>query len=201
MFRFRNACFFVISLLGAMATPAFAQYSGYYGEVFYGSGDTKFSFFSDLSDFEGDSDFYGLTIGRRFNDNIAAEVSYVELGESDAVISDPIIATLDSQVKSRALSISAIGNYPINRYFNVFAKFGINQWDLNASVTDDRFIPSVTLKGDDSGTGLNYGVGIVYQFVPSYSIKLEYLTYLLNTELFGDDIAIGGATVAFRYNY
>ena len=180
--------------------PAYSQYSGYYGELFYGSGDTQFKFFSDIPKFDSDSDFVCITVGRRFNDNLAAEVSYVDHGESEASIANTIV-TLDGVIESKAFSISAIGSYPFNRNWTLFGKFGLNQWSLDASITDVRFIPSLTLSGDDRGTGINFGAGVEYRFTPSYSIRLEYLTYLLNSGLFEDDVAVNGATVALRYNY
>lgn len=199
-FKFSAAIVAVVTVI-AMSSPARAQYSGYYGEGFFGSGTTQFNFFTDLSDFEGDSEFYGLTVGRVFNDNFAAEVTYVELGDSQATISDPVIATLDSDIESWAIAATAVGTYPFNRYFTVFGKFGFNQWSLDAAVTDNRFNSQVTLSAKDRGTGINYGVGMQYRFTPRYAIKLEYLIYQLNPELFSEDVAIGGATVALRFNY
>lgn len=183
------------------APSVLAQFSGYYGEGFYGSGTTEFEFFTDLSDFDGDSDFFGLTVGRTFNDNLAAEISYIELGESDAVISNPAIATLNAQIESRAIAFTAVGTYPINRYFTAFGKLGFNQWKLDASVVDTRFGSTLTLSGDDRGTGINYGLGMQYRLTPSYALKLEYLVYQLNPELFADDVVTGGLTIALRFNY
>jgi len=188
-------------VLSMFALPAYSQYSGYYGEVFYGSGNTEFKFFTDLSDYDGDTDFYGLTIGKKFNDNVAAEVTYADLGNSESVISDPIIATLNAQFEAKALAISAIGTYPLGRRWDVFGKFGINQWDLEAKVTDNTSTPPVTLSGDDRGTGINYGIGVQYRITPRYSIKLEYLVYQLNSVLFEDDVVVGGGSVALRFNY
>lgn len=178
-----------------------AQYSGFYGELFYGSGNTQFEFFNDLSDFDNDNDFYGITVGRTFNDNIAAEVSYVDFGNPESVISNPAIATLDAEIKARSLTISLLGTYPLSRSWVLSGKLGLNQWDLDASVTDNSASPPVTLSGEDQGSGFNYGVGLQYRLTPTYSIKISYQVYQLNPELFADDVVISGATVALRYNY
>lgn len=192
---------FITVMIGLNVSPAFAQYSGYYGEGFYGSGDTEFNFFTDLSDFNGDSNFYGITIGRTFNDNVAFEVSYIRFGESESVIANPAVATLDSKFSAQALALTFVGNYPINRSWTVSGKLGINQWDLDAEVVDNTSVPALRFAGKDRGTGINYGIGAQYRITPSYSIKLEYLVYELNPELFADDVVIGGPTVALRFNY
>lgn len=189
-----------LTLLGA-ASSSVAQYSGFYGEGFYGSGSTEFTFFTDLSDFDSDNDFFGITVGRIFNDNFAVEISYVDLGDSESVIADPAIATLDASIDAKALSVSAVGSYPLGRSFNIFGLLGFNQWDLDATVTDNSLSPAVSLTGDDRGTGINYGVGLQYRITPRYAVKLLYQVYELNTELFADDVEIGGVTIAFRFNY
>jgi opacity protein-like surface antigen len=197
----RQLGFVLILMAIGIAPHTHAQYSGYYVEGFYGSGNAEFNFFTDLSDFDGDANFYGITVGRVFNDNVAAEVSYVDFGDSESVINDPVIATLDAQLEAQAISVTLVGNYPFSRYWTAFGKIGFNQWDLEASVTDNTSAPPITLSGEDRGSGFNYGVGLQYRITPSYAIKLEYRIYQLNPELFEDDVVIGGATVALRFNY
>lgn len=178
-----------------------AQYSGYYFEGFYGSGTTEFKFLNDLSDFSSDSDFYGLTVGRRFNDNVSVEASYVDLGESQSIISDPLIATFNAGIDARAIALTLVGTYPLNRYWTVFGKLGFNQWDLEVSAVDERFVPNLGLSAEDRGSGINYGAGVQYRITPTYAIKVEYVVYQLNPEVFSDDVPMGGATIALRFNY
>jgi opacity protein-like surface antigen len=192
---------FALTLI-TIGTASFtqAQYSGYYVEGFYGSGNTEFNFFTDLSDFDGDNNFYGITIGRAFNDNVAAEVSLVDFGNAESSISDPVVATVDAELKARAIAVTLVGNYPFSRYWTAFGKIGFNQWDLEASAVNTTGEP-FPLSGEDRGSGFNYGIGLRYRITPSYAVKIEYQVYQLNPELFDGDVVIGGATIALRFNY
>ncbi|MEH6629106.1 MAG: outer membrane beta-barrel protein [Motiliproteus sp.] len=107
--------------------------------------------------------------GYRYNDNIAVEVFYTDLGEA-TVSSGANFAKIESDT----LGVALMGIIPLNTNIELFAKAGFHAWDAEAS-------SNVGLSGSDDGTDLVYGVGAAYNMQKA-SLRAEFERYELEEE-------------------
>jgi OmpA-OmpF porin, OOP family len=91
--------------------------------------------------------------GYRFHPNFAAELSYVDLGNTD-------IAPGFS-AKSRGGSLDALGILPLGNNFDVFAKVGVADMKLSGDFSSG------------SKVGANYGIGATYHFSHTIGVRAE----------------------------
>jgi OmpA-OmpF porin, OOP family len=91
--------------------------------------------------------------GYRFHPNFAAELSYVDLGNS----TDAGGLT----AKSRGGSLDALGILPFGNNFDVFAKVGVADMKVSGDVSSG------------SKASANYGIGATYHFSHTIGVRAE----------------------------
>lgn len=129
--------------------------------------------------------FFG---GYRFNENVAVELSYVDMGEVDANSSasgtfyDASNNAYDGDVFASskasvdAFTLDAILSYPIASFAELFAKGGVYTADTtlelnaNTSLTTVSFNDSIT----DNSTGLHIGVGANFRVTDAFGLRAEW---------------------------
>lgn len=139
-------------LLSALAAPAFAE--GMYAGVNLGQ--------SDADGFSANS--FSILGGYTIDKTLAAEVAYVDLGS-------------DSSVDVSALSVSAVGSYPINDQVSVLGRLGIASTKVEVSVPG--------FSGSESKTALTYGIGGQYNVSSTVGVRVGYDIYKAE----GDDVS------------
>jgi predicted porin len=124
--------------LAFVASTSFAAPTAFYGGLDVGS--TKIDHIDDSKT------SFGGFVGYGFNQYIALEVGYRQLGEwHDA--------------KVQQTHVSVVGTYPLNRQLDIYGRAGTNH-----------------LRGDypfGDATGGLYGIGLNYSFAPNISGRLE----------------------------
>jgi hypothetical protein len=158
-----------------------------------------------------DSDIgWGLQVGYRFNRYIAAEVGYVDLGESlyeaimtvdDGLEIFPVEASV--RFKSSGPTAAVLGMLPIGERFDAQAKAGIYVADtrLRSRLRDVEFAENVVHDETKAGeTEFFFGVGGAWNISDSYSLRFEYERYLdLGDDDTGEgDVDLIGLSVLFR---
>lgn len=139
-------------LSACIAAPAFAG-NGYVG---INAGQNK------VADSGGSalkaSTAFGLFGGYSFNDYIAAEASYTNLGTADT---DPASAIT---VTGNLISLSAVGSLPLSHSFSLFAKVGYGQSKLEAAA----------VSFSETNSGVVYGAGAQFNIGQKVGIRLAY---------------------------
>ena len=117
-----------------------------------------------------------LFLGYQFIDTsvfmFSAEVGYYDLGSYDSQIS-----SLDAD----ALTLAAVGYLPLGPFFEVYAKAGIAQTNVDYTIN--------TIKDDLGGTDAFVGIGASIDIMDTIDIYVEYLTF--DTEIESDSIGAG----------
>jgi predicted porin len=131
-----------------IASSAFAAPTAFYGGVDLGS--TKIDGFGD------NKASFGGFLGYGFNQNVAVELGYRQLGKWTEMGVD---------VKAKQTHLSVVGSYPLNPQFDVYGRLGYNQLRAEASFGNATY-------GEDTSGGL-YGVGLNYHFTPAISGRIE----------------------------
>ncbi len=181
----------VVSALLALTTgPATAQGMGLGPEAgFYagaGGGFTTVDLCDDLRAVGAtncDDEDVGFKIfgGFKFNQYVAAEVGYADLGEVTASA-----LGISATAEVDGFQVAAVGSYPIEQ-FSLLGKVGIYAWDGEISTTVGNF--------DDDGTDIMFGLGGAFRFTPEISVRGEWERF----DIDGDDIDFFSAS--FIYNF
>jgi len=113
----------------------------------------------------GSSTAYNILGGYSFNQYVAAELAYTDLGT--ATVSNSNVA----DVKGTQMSLSAVGSLPLGKDFALLGKLGYASTKLDAGTS------SVT-KSD-----IIYGVGAQYNVGKNVGLRLNYDIFTV-----GDDV-------------
>lgn len=106
-----------------------------------------------------------LLAGFSVNENIAVEVSYLDLGEA----SDNIPP--DWKLSINGFTLGAVARYPVSSQVELQAKAGLFSWD--AEITEDGF--GTIAEDDDSD--FFYGFGAMFKINEKMSLGIRYSFY------------------------
>lgn len=149
---------------------------------------------------------FGATLGYQVNENFAAELSYVDLGEATY---DANNAQANPANESVALSTSAagpvlslLGILPVSSRFDVYGRAGLALMDVEGEASST--IGDVTDRISDSTTRSNLvlGAGGQYSFNDRFAVRLEWDRHF---EVGSEDITgesdIDLFALGLRYNF
>ena len=99
--------------------------------------------------------------GYEFNDNIAVEAGYADVGKAKSAAGD---------VKGHGVYVDAVGKLPLSQSFSVLGRVGAFNGHSKSSTG-----------GSDSGTDLKYGAGLQWDMNKQASIRGEWERYRFKT--------------------
>jgi OOP family OmpA-OmpF porin len=111
--------------------------------------------------------FFG---GYQFNQNLAVELAYVDLGKaaySGTFGGSPVTG---GTVKTSGFNASVVGILPLNPSFSLFAKAGLFAWESKAKDVTG----GVPFSGKDDGGDLSFGFGGAYNLTKNFSLRAEW---------------------------
>lgn len=158
-------CFFVLG------STVYAQGTGPYFTASIGQSDV------DVPGFDKGTSF-SLGGGYSFNQNFAAEISYIDLGDSEDDIAPVWTISADG------LLMNVVGKAPFNEKVSGFAKLGMFAWDATLDEAGTGQIDS------DDGTDLFYGIGIMFNANEKMTLNFQYLMFELD-DVDVDNISVG----------
>lgn len=183
-----NARLIIATLLAATSLAAAAADNGFYAYGAYGwsesnrkaqtdtaivnSGVTAFTSSADDSDTG-----YKLQGGYRFNQFVAIEGGYVNLGKYtyDGVATVPV-ATRQGSVKADGWNVAAVGSLPVSSSFALIGRLGVVASEAKyhcAGTGIACFDPDRSHRD----TALNYGIGADWNFTGNWFARAEYEVY------------------------
>lgn len=199
--------------LALAALPAAAQW--YVGAAI---GDSRASFhgpsqadqfidlgFLDASTSMDRSDtMYRLYGGWRFHRYFAVELGYADLGKyvMRTTVSPP--GTLDTSMRTDGADLSLVGIYPVWERLQAFGRIGAYAARTRASYNGTGSVEVIPGAGNQShrSTHAAYGLGLVYDFNPRWSVRGEWSRYdKLGTALTGGefDASVWSAGLQWRF--
>ena len=199
-------------LLGVPGTSQ-AQDSDWYLGLGYGASEADsdtVNFVDDMAalghtvtDFNIDVSSEGLKLfgGYNFNENFAAELAYVDLGEVTAEIEgtslDLTQMVLDANsllpVMGDGVSIAGIARYPFAERWSIYAKLGAYFWESDLELSTAAGV--ITGAPQEDGTNVVYGVGGDVYFSEHFGLRAEWERYALDP----NDVDLISASVLFRF--
>jgi OOP family OmpA-OmpF porin len=111
--------------------------------------------------------FFG---GYQFNQNLAVELAYVDLGKAKYSGTFGGLPVTGGSVKTSGFNASVVGVLPLNPSFSLFAKAGLFAWEAKArDVTG-----GAPFSGKDDGADLSLGFGGAYNLTRNFSLRAEW---------------------------
>lgn len=151
----------------AIAAPTLAAGVGWY--VGASAGETLFDeACDDISGSCDDTDFgWKAFVGYQATPMWGLELFYTDLGKLSASA-----APFKAEMEAQGVGMFATGTWPIGGGFDVFAKFGALNWDVDSKFSDSS-IPAST-SPDSTGTNLAFGVGARHSFTRNFAVRVEW---------------------------
>jgi OOP family OmpA-OmpF porin len=123
---------------------------------------------------------YKLFGGYQFNRNFALEGGYFNLGKFGFTSITVPAGTLKGDIKLQGINLDAVGTLPFTEKFSGFGRVGVT---YNEGV--DSFSGTGAVNVLDSGpskmdTNYKYGLGLQYDFTPTFAMRLEAERYRVN---------------------
>lgn len=123
---------------------------------------------------------FGITLGWRFSPHLAAEGSFLELGEASyAVGASGQVSDATVRVRSAGLLLSVAGTWPLHDKWSLEGRAGAylgkNETRVRGSTSGPLGGGSFnSVVGTDSKVGLAAGVGVVTAFNERWGMRLGY---------------------------
>jgi OOP family OmpA-OmpF porin len=152
---------------------------------------------------------FGLAGGYQVNENFAAELAYVDLGDisysANGTVTDGIdtfAAGLGIDQSTSGPVFSILGIVPIGERFTVFGRLGIALMSVDADATVSIDDVSATDSVSTDRSNLMYGIGGEFSFNRRFGVRLGWDRY---AEVGSDDQAgevdIDLISLGLRYNF
>jgi len=169
---------------------------------------------AESSDSEDKASGFKLFGGYAFNENIAVEISYIDMGEIDAnsrstgtffdAADNPVDGDLFASAKASitAFTLDASLNYPIASFAALFVKAGVYAADTKlelsagSSISPDNINDSRT----ESSSGLHVGIGASFRVTDAVGLRAEW-ERLDNVEADGGESDVDLISAALIYNF
>jgi len=140
-----------VAAIALVASPAFAADDGFYVEGGIGYYQLDIGGGWDAGDTA-----YKLGAGYNFMKYFGVEVEWIDGGSPE---------DFGLSVDISGWNFSAIGRWPVNEKFEVFAKLGALMWDADLRGP---------ISGSDDGTDFSWGVGAGWNFTDHFTVNAEY---------------------------
>ncbi len=146
---------------------------------------------------------FQLGLGYQLTPNYALELHYGDLGESNLSANSTLPAIqINSDVRTRVVSLDFLASYPVLDQMDVYAKLGATRWDVEADTTASG---SAAFGGrvlaDEQEVSAKYGLGIRYAFTKQIALGLEVEQFKAGSDqITGEEpLRTVNATVIYRF--
>jgi OOP family OmpA-OmpF porin len=139
---------------------------------------TNYSIISTTSTDDTDTG-WKVFAGYQFMKYLAVEGAYVGSGKfkANSIVTSPSAGIVDTEIKTDAWTISALGILPLGDSFSLFGRVGVNFWSADISATGSGGGGTAAYSESDDGTDWVYGVGAAYKFTDNFSVRGEWERY------------------------
>jgi opacity protein-like surface antigen len=169
---------------------------------------------SESAESEDKASAFKLFGGYSFNEYIAVELSYIDMGEVDANSSssgtffdsadNPVDGDLFATARASvdAFTLDANLSYPVASFAALFVKAGVYSADaeLESSAGGSITTESINESRTDSSTGLHFGIGANFWVTDAIGLRAEW-ERLDNVEANGGESDVDLVSAALIYSF
>lgn len=190
----------VSTLLAVMAAPSFASDFYLVAEV----GQSKLDVDADDYSYKKSETAFALGGGYKFNDVLALELAYRDLGKfdqgSDVDFGGGETISTDSYTKVHVFQASLVAQLPVNESAAFYGRLGVGSLkaksDYELTIVSGGETSSESGSVSDSATKAVLGVGFKYAVSQSAALRVEYNQY---SEW--DDATLSSTVLGFTYQF
>lgn len=124
--------------------------------------------------------------GYGFNEHLALEAAYADLGDVEIAASLAPNASQRAQASMRGASLDLVGTLPLSPVVSAFARVGINDLRIRQSFSNPALSPYF-VNGSERGTNAKYGFGLQFDFSESLALRAEAERYHVEGNRVTDD--------------
>jgi opacity protein-like surface antigen len=154
---------------------------------------------TDLEDEDSDRG-YKFFVGYQFNDHIALEAGYADLGDFGLKVARaPDTGTMTGATSYKGYNLDLVGTWPLTQRLSAFGRVGAFRYE-----TEENFVGTeslaASLSRDDKDTGYKFGAGLEYSFTERLSARLEAERYRIE-DMLGDHGSVNLYSVGLVYRF
>lgn len=154
---------------------------------------------TDLEDEDSDRG-YKFFAGYQFNDHIALEAGYADLGDFGLKVARaPDTGTMTGATSYKGYNLDLVGTWPLTQRLSAFGRVGAFRYE-----TEENFVGTeslaASLSRDDKDTGYKFGAGLEYSFTERLSARLEAERYRIE-DMLGDHGNVNLYSVGLVYRF
>mgnify|MGYP000161404717 CR=1 FL=1 len=123
---------------------------------------------------------YKLFGGYQFNRNFAVEGGYFNLGTFGFSANTAQLGAFSGQVKIQGFNLDLVGTLPLSERFSVFARAGAQAAKTGDTYSGNRPVSSFNPSPSKREVNYKAGVGLQYEFNPSFLIRAEAERYRIS---------------------
>lgn len=171
--------------------PAMALPEGFTIGIDYGRTEAR-NACNNIANCDDADDGPKIELGYSFNQNFGVELGYTSFG----TVFDSGDSAVSLSQEARAITISALGEAPLNNWFALYGRAGIGFYKTD----NDGTIQGLPAENDDDGTSPYFGVGAKFIINDRFAARLEFQRYtnINSGSGSGDDIQGLFGGVVFR---
>lgn len=156
------------SMLLLLAIPVLAEehepYPFYIGSTLgFSQADQDCDYYNN--DCDGEDISFSFYAGKRFHENLAFEIAYLDLGKLD---NKRGIGTTTAE--TTGFNFSLLGIIPVVNSGYFYGKAGLMAWKTDYKRVDD----TTTTTSDDDGTDFTFGIGYAFAIKDRYEFRIEF---------------------------
>lgn len=123
---------------------------------------------------------YKIFGGYQYNNYLAVEAGYFDLGNFGFNATTVPAGTLNGKIKLKGLNMDLVGTLPITEKFSVLGRIGVNYAHANDSFVGTGAVNVLDPNPSKRDTNLKVGLGLQYAFTPALAMRAEVERYRIN---------------------
>lgn len=123
---------------------------------------------------------YKLFGGYQLNRNLAVEAGLFDLGKFGFTSTTAPAGTLSGQFKVRGLNLDLVGTLPLTERFSVIGRVGAQYANTRDSFSGTGAVSVLNPNRSERELNAKFGVGLQYEFSPSFLVRAEAERYRIN---------------------
>lgn len=187
------------------AEPAHWYIGGNYGRTLESIDDGKIANsiigggLTNLEDEDSDRG-YKFFVGYQFNDYVALEAGYADLGDFGLRAARvPDTGTLTGETSYKGYNFDVVGTWPLTARLSAFGRVGAFHYETEENYVGTESL-AASLSRDDKDTGYKFGAGLEYSFTERLSARIEAERYRID-DMLGDNGSVNLYSVGLVYRF
>ncbi|HSC67720.1 MAG TPA: OmpA family protein [Cellvibrio sp.] len=143
---------------------------------------------------------YKVFVGYQFNNHVALEAGYADLGDfSYEVGRAPGAGSLRGDASYKGYNLDLVGTLPLTQRWSAFARVGAFHYEAEQNFVGTESL-AASLSNDDKDTGYKFGGGFEYAFTERLSARIEAERYRIE-DMIGDHGSVNLYSLGLVYRF